>query len=213
MAGRDHPLDHSHAGPVRVVADIALDVDREARGAPWQRGLEDVIGSAADRVVVGGVLGEPGDLRLPERTGGRVGQDAGSDRGLGLTIGRREPVANRVLGASPVEGHRSLTGNGPVDLVRRERATGHRRSTDNHQRAQPVRSHSPLTPFLRYDGPAMSTPRSRVRTDRAASQMRTMWGLPWEDPAGRTCDTRAGTMPSKSLHRLELTRYATMRWI
>ena len=67
--GRDVRLHRGHAGIADARPDVALDQHGELGRAAGRRSLEGVIGPASDRVVVGRVLLEAGNGRLPVRTG------------------------------------------------------------------------------------------------------------------------------------------------
>src|SRR5258705_13788481 len=70
VAVRDELLDGAHTRIARRVANVPLDVDGEAlAGCGWS--AEHVVRAVVDRIVIGRPGLEPGERRLPERTGRR----------------------------------------------------------------------------------------------------------------------------------------------
>ena len=114
-------------GEVDGVADVPDGVEPEVPGG---RGVEGVVGTTADGVVVRGPRCEAAELQLPERPGRRPRLPGRVGAGPGLPVGRRRAPPH-VLGVpAPVDRHRGARGEGVVDLV----GTGRGRGGPRHRR-------------------------------------------------------------------------------
>ncbi len=114
----DQALNLRHPDVGGGIADIPLRINGKAeRPAACRERAEQVVGAAADGVMIRGALYQAGDPRLPERPG-RGERRRGRRRSLDhLTVRRRRTIAHLAVRAAPVQGDRFRSAEGPVNLI------------------------------------------------------------------------------------------------